>query len=741
MRLWATATLLALLGACTPAADAPGPRAAQARSRIVGDDPVIDSFTVSPSSGAEPLTVSFTVTAHPGDVLLEPIVGYDWDFDGDGTFDESTPDGTTTHVYADNAPSGSAWTARVRVSDITSSSTSTVTVAVANVAPTVEVVADQAATEATPFSMGISATDPSPADKLTYSRVSGAPTGFVLNANTGDISWTPTFNECAASPGRLYTVTVRVTDDDGGSTDVSFALRASWKDTDGDGIPDSWEISHGLDSSNATDGLMDRDGDGILNLDEFHNANGGPHTPNPVTLTAPGAGAVVVTAGVTLTVKNTTDPDTASSGLSYHFQVFPDAALTQPVLDTAVPGASGTTTFLLASPPSTALVDDHRYHWRVQALDGVTHGGAWSSVRTFVYDPPSAPQLQSPLNGAGVNTPTPTLTVDNASDVDSTTLTYYFALYEGPDAGSPLLTQSPATVAGDGGSTGWTVNKSLVDNQGYRWRARVKDEQGSETSSPEGTFRVHFANVPPTDPALRAPDDNALLTDVRVPLTVANSTDPDGDTLTYRFEWDTDPSFNSSNHGVSPFVASGPASTTFLTPELQEDHQYVWRVRASDGSAFSGFQVRHFFISRRNDPPTVPIALSPLDGLVHAEEPPTFIVRSDPDPEGDDVRYDFEVHRSTGGALVAHGDDVPQAPTQTSFQPARRLPLNQSFLWRARAKDDHGGISAWSEPVEFKYRTADGCGCSSDGGGFGLFALGLLAFALHPRMQHRRGPS
>jgi hypothetical protein len=40
-------------------------------------------------------------------------------------------------------------------------------------------------------------------------------------------------------------------------------------DTDGDGIPDGWEVHHGLDPLNPADGGLDPDGDGLSNLQEF----------------------------------------------------------------------------------------------------------------------------------------------------------------------------------------------------------------------------------------------------------------------------------------------------------------------------------------------------------------------------------------------------------------------------------------------------------------------------------------
>ena len=43
------------------------------------------------------------------------------------------------------------------------------------------------------------------------------------------------------------------------------------RDTDGDGMPDAWETSHGLDPRKAADGNADRNGDGFTNLEEWLN--------------------------------------------------------------------------------------------------------------------------------------------------------------------------------------------------------------------------------------------------------------------------------------------------------------------------------------------------------------------------------------------------------------------------------------------------------------------------------------
>ena len=43
------------------------------------------------------------------------------------------------------------------------------------------------------------------------------------------------------------------------------------EDSDGDGMPDWWEIKHGLDPYNASDGNSDFNGDGYTNLEKYLN--------------------------------------------------------------------------------------------------------------------------------------------------------------------------------------------------------------------------------------------------------------------------------------------------------------------------------------------------------------------------------------------------------------------------------------------------------------------------------------
>ena len=66
-----------------------------------------------------------------------------------------------------------------------------------------------------------------------------------------------------------------------------YANLGIWTDTDGDGIPDSWEIQYGLNPNLAADAAADLDGDGYTNLQEFQ---AGTDLSDPTSVPAGGGG-------------------------------------------------------------------------------------------------------------------------------------------------------------------------------------------------------------------------------------------------------------------------------------------------------------------------------------------------------------------------------------------------------------------------------------------------------------------
>jgi hypothetical protein len=51
-----------------------------------------------------------------------------------------------------------------------------------------------------------------------------------------------------------------------------YRAAAALADTDHDGMPDAWELAHGLNPHDASDAAADRDADGYTNVEEYLNS-------------------------------------------------------------------------------------------------------------------------------------------------------------------------------------------------------------------------------------------------------------------------------------------------------------------------------------------------------------------------------------------------------------------------------------------------------------------------------------
>jgi len=133
-----------------------------------------------------------------GDIVL-----YEWDWDNDGIYDESTTSPSTNHAWTDDY----AGTIVLRVTDDDGlNDTDTASVTVNNVVPTVEAGLNRTVYVNQTVSFSASFTDPGTNDVHTIFWDFG-------DGNNATDTLTPTHNYTKAG---VYTVTLNVTDDDGG---------------------------------------------------------------------------------------------------------------------------------------------------------------------------------------------------------------------------------------------------------------------------------------------------------------------------------------------------------------------------------------------------------------------------------------------------------------------------------------------------------------------------------------------
>jgi len=79
-------------------------------SSPANNPPVVSSLTADPSTGVRPLTANFTATASDSDGY---ITKYEWDFDGNGTYDITETTGQVSRIYN----TADTYTIRVRATD------------------------------------------------------------------------------------------------------------------------------------------------------------------------------------------------------------------------------------------------------------------------------------------------------------------------------------------------------------------------------------------------------------------------------------------------------------------------------------------------------------------------------------------------------------------------------------------------------------------------------------------------
>ena len=108
---------------------------------------------------------------------------------------------------------------------------------------------------------------------ITLNVVGAGPGPFTyqwrLNATdlVGQTSSTLVLNN--VQPPAAGTYSVVLSNPYGSVTSSNASLVVNDNDTDGDGMPDFWEIQYGLNPFDPTDAFLDKDGDGVLNLFEF----------------------------------------------------------------------------------------------------------------------------------------------------------------------------------------------------------------------------------------------------------------------------------------------------------------------------------------------------------------------------------------------------------------------------------------------------------------------------------------
>ncbi len=511
---------------------------------------------------------------------------------------------------------------------------------------------------------------------------------------SGVFQWFP-----QAGQAGNYKLEVTATDGQLSDTEEVTMVVYPADDKDGDGLKDSWEETHF--GTLERDGTGDYDNDGYTDKQE-HDSETDPkvkqEAPGVPEITAPLAGSEVTTLTPSFTIRNSVHG--TDDTVTYLFEVYSDQAMTTKVasVEGVAEGASSTEWLLTAESlePEASIKDNSRYWWRVRATNG-TAASEWAAGHFFVNrenDVPAEFSVSEPEHLSLVDTLTPTLIVNNSSDLDGDVLSYSFKLFNESDTDfeNPVA-MIDGLAEGDDGTTAWQVSETLTENATYLWLAIAKDEHGATRTSKASAFLVSTQNDAPSVPEVLAPTVGAELTSpTGIELVVNNSSDPEKQAIHYTFELDTQNTFDSEDKQTFADVTEGSAQTSVSLPELQDNTRYFWRTKASDGMSASSWSQGEFFVNQQNDVPAIPTVANPAADAWIEVLRPALQVNPAQDLDGDTLTYTFELYDNNG--LTNRLAEV--SSPDTSFSLDFDLADNSWYGWRVKAVDEHGLASDWS---------------------------------------------
>ncbi len=188
---------------------------------------------------------------------------------------------------------------------------------------------------------------------------------------------------------------------------------------------------------------------------------------------------------------------------------------------------------------------------------------------------------------------------------------------------------------------------------------------------------IEIENQPPHNPS--TPSGSTILNIDESGTYSTNATDPDGDQVQYRFDWDANESHDYS--GWTDFVPSG--TTVSMNHSWSNGGSYVVKAQARDTyNETSGWS--NGLSVYVNSPPNSPSDPEPEDGATDVDVN-ADLSWSCSDPDDDNLTYDvyFEAYDSTPDELVSNNQ------TESWFDPGT-MDYNTDYYWQIVAWDENG---------------------------------------------------
>jgi len=389
------------------------------------------------------------------------------------------------------------------------------------------------------------------------------------------------------------------------SDTIEFGL-----DSDGDGIPDAWELANGLDNNNPDDAGLDSDGDGLTNIEEYYNGTD-PHNKYD---TAP-----IVNAG--------------SNQRSDPTRIYLNGSATDPSglpLSYAWTQVSGTSVALANAKTANAnflAVKAGTYRFMLTCSNGKSS----SSGTVDVIINNVAPTV-SAGNDITINAGQTISLTASGADANSDVLSYIWSFVEGPSISLPAMNTQTLSITPQNAGT-------------YRFSVRCHDGV-NYSAADEVTVTVNAVNQAPT---ADAGSDRTVQLGTVVTLDGSGSSDPNNDTLTYKWSQLSGPQITSASN----IYTAKPSFTANYTGT------YVIQLIVNDGKVDSTPDTVTITVVSGNN---APIADAGNDSTVKVGTLVALDASGSLDPDGDVLSYTWT---QVSGATVSLTNAKSVRPTFT----------------------------------------------------------------------------
>ncbi|MBZ0264783.1 hypothetical protein K8I28_08950 [bacterium] len=387
-----------------------------------------------------------------------------------------------------------------------------------------------------------------------------------------------------------------------------------------------------------------------------------------------------------LTFNSAIDPDHSDSASTLQYKLRMEADRGKDYKYTTTPGD---TSIVLEK-----VKDNTEYSMMIMTIDDDGLESGWSEAKIVVIDslpePPDPFDLLSPGNQSiTYNLEARTFSWEATNDPDPRDeVSYNFMLWTSPD-----FSTGEALVQHETLETEYIHEGRLEPETDYYWIVQAVDRTGNVTWSDTWSFRIETTPSVPTWSANMGGEVSANSL-----LSWNASTDPDPtDIVRYSVQIATSAGFNGADVVTVDNVGNVQLALDKIpsVEQLPDNSQAWFRVKAIDNHDITSdwSSPQKLYMNYKNDPPSIPSPIAPLQGRVSAENS-EFTWRASKDPDHSDpsssLVYELMFTDENGTS-----ESFTTSPGATLFTP-RQLRDNNTYTWKIRAKDDEGLTSGWS---------------------------------------------